>query len=96
MAGLFELRQQFSNDNFRNKVTAATIIAANNLLAGTPTADEKAFAKSVFQSPDAIGAIVAMSVLAANSSATVAQIENATDATIQANVDSVIPNLVGV
>lgn len=96
MASLLEIRQQFSNDDLRNKITAATVIAANNLLSGTPTADEKAFAKSVFQSPSSMGAIVTMAVLAANSSATVNQINNATDAAIQAQVDAVIPNLIGV
>lgn len=96
MATLLEIRQLFANDDFRNKVTAATVIAANNLLSGTPTADEKTFAKSVFQSPDSMGAIVTMSVLAENNGLTVAQIEGAADSAIQTNVDAVVPNLVGV
>lgn len=96
MAELLEIRQQFANDDLRNKVTAATVIAANNLLSGAPTADEKAFAKSVFESPNAMGSIVTMAVLAANKDATVAQIEGASDTTIQSNVDAVVPNLVGV
>lgn len=96
MASLLEIRQQFLNDDLRNKVTAATVIAANNLLAGTPTADEKAFAKAVFQTPDSVGAIVTMAVLATNKDATIAQINSATDVAIQGQVDAVIPNLVGV
>lgn len=96
MATLLELRQQFNNDDFRNRVTAATVIAANDLLSGTPTAEQKAFAKSVFASPNSVGEIVTMAVLAANKSATVAQIESATDNAIQNQVNAVIPNLVGV
>lgn len=96
MATYTELRQQFSNDDLRNRVVAATVIAANNLLAGTPTAEQKAYAKQVFQNPRAEGEIVFMAVLVANKDATVAQIEGATDAAIQTRVDAVIPNLVGV
>lgn len=96
MATLLEIRQQFSNDDLRNRVTAATVIAANNMLAGTPTADEKAFAKSVFQSPGSVGALVTMAILAANKDATVAQINSATDTAIQNQVNAVIPNFVGV
>ena len=96
MATYTELRQQFSNDDLRNRVVAATVIAANNLLSGTPTAEQKAYAKAVFQNPRSEGEIVFMAVLAANKDATVAQIEGATDAAIQTRVDAVIPNLVGV
>lgn len=96
MATLLEIRQQFSNDDLRNKVTTATVIAANALLTGTPSAEQKAFAKSVFQNPNQMGAIVTMAVLAANKDATVAQINNATDTAIQTKVDAVIPKLVGV
>lgn len=96
MATLLEIRQMFSDDDFRNRVTSATVIAANALLAGTPTADEKAFAKSVFQSPVSVGAIVTMAVLAANSSATVTQMRSASDTAIQNQVNAVVPNLVGV
>lgn len=96
MATLLEIRQMFADDDFRNRVTSATVIAANNLLAGTPTADEKAFAKSVFQSPVSVGSIVTMAVLAANSSATVTQMRAASDTAIQNQVNAVVPNLVGV
>lgn len=96
MATYTELRQQFSNDDLRNRVVAATVIAANNLLSGTPTAEQKAYAKQVFQNPRSEGEIVFMSVLAANKDATITQIENASDTAIQNQVDAVIPNLVGV
>jgi hypothetical protein len=96
MATLLEIRQMFSDDDFRNKVTSATVIAANNLLSGTPTADEKTFAKSVFTDPTGVGRVVTMAVLAANKDATVAQMQGAGDAAIQTQVDAVIPNLVGV
>jgi hypothetical protein len=96
MATLLEIRQMFADDDFRNRVTSATVIAANALLSGTPTVDEKAFAKLVFQSPVAVGSIVTMAVLAANSSASVAQMRSASDTAIQNQVNAVVPNLVGV
>jgi len=94
MASYTELRGQFGDDSFRNRVTMATIIAANNLLEATPTAADRAWASNVFTSPDAQGRIVYMAVLAANKALTIVQITGATDAAIQSNVDAVVPSLV--
>lgn len=94
MATYTELRQQFSNDTLRNRVSVACVIAANAALSGTPTPAQQKFAEAVFTNPDAIGEKVLMSVLAANSSATVAQINAVTDAQIQTSVNSIIPNIV--
>lgn len=96
MATLLEIRQMFSDDDFRNRVTSATVIAANNLLSGTPTEEQKTFAKSVFTDPTSLGRIVTMAVLAENSGFTVAQMQGAADNAIQNQVDAAILNLVGV
>ena len=95
MASYLELREQFANDQLRNKVTVAAVIAAYNLLSGTPTDAEKTFAREVLDAPEKMGGLITKAVLAANKDATVAQINAASDAAIQTNVDSVIPNLAG-
>ncbi len=94
MATYTELRDLFSDDTLRNRVEVAVIVAADGLLAGTPTTDQQKWATAVFDSPRREGNKAYMAVLAANSGATVAQIQSATDAAIQANVDSVVPALV--
>ena len=94
MATYTELRNLFSNGTLRNRVVVATVIAANNLLAGSPTADDRKWASSVFGNPRNEGEKAFMSVIAVNKDATIAAIEGATDAAIQTNVDAVVPDLV--
>lgn len=93
MASCTEIRALFSNDELRNRITVATVIASNAALAGTPTAAQQKFANWVFSNPDQAGSRVLMAVLAANNTFTAAQITGATDATLQSAVNSVIPNL---
>lgn len=94
MAELDELRDLFNNDGLRNKVTAATVVAAYSLLSGVD-ANEKALAKAVLQSPVEWGRIVMMTVLAANEGLTVAQISNASKTAIQNNVNTALPLFAG-
>lgn len=94
MASYTELRDLFSNDALKNKLDIATIIAANNLLSGTPTAAEQKWAAHVFANPRAESQKALMAVLATNNGLTVAQITGASDAAIQSGVDSVIGSLV--
>ena len=94
MATYLELRNQFSNDDLRNKVTAAVVIAAYNLTLATPTANENAWISSVLSTPEVEGRKAFKAVLAANKSATVNQIESATDAAIQTHVDAIVATLV--
>lgn len=94
MATLLELRDMFGDSDLSKRVESATIIAANNLLSGTPTADQQKWAAHVFERPSGEGRKALMAVLAANSSATVAQINNATDTQVQNNVNQVVPALV--
>jgi hypothetical protein len=94
MATYNEIRDLFSNDEFKNRVTTACVVSAYNLIMGTPTANDNKFADSVFANADAMGRKVTMAVLAANKAATTAQVLSATDETIQAQVDLIIPSLV--
>ena len=94
MATLQELRVLFSDSDLTEKVEVATVIAANNLLAGTPTAAEKIWAASVFDNPSQEASKALMAVLAENASLTTAQIQGAADNAIQTNVSGVVSILV--
>ena len=94
MATYIEIRDLFSDSVLRNRIDVATIIAANDLLSGTPTAADQSWAAAAFGNPRGEGQKAFMAVLAVNNAATVAQITGATDAEIQTNVDGVVPSLV--
>ena len=94
MASYTDLRNLFSDDTLKNRVDVAIVIAASNLLGGTPTADEQKWAAAVFNSPRTEGQKAFMAVLAANESAPISAIQGATDAALQANVDGVVAALV--
>ena len=94
MATYTEIRNLFSDDALRNRVVVATVVAASDLLAGTPTVDDQKWAANVLSSPRGEGQKSFMAVLALNKAATVAVITGATDAAIQANVDTIVPDLV--
>lgn len=93
MASLRELRS-LSTDTLRNKVESALIIEAHVLLTGTPSAAEITWSARVLAGPKSEAEKALRFVLAANASATVAQIEGASDTTIQTNVAAVVPHLV--
>lgn len=90
-AELFELR---GNSTLRNRVAVAMIIAAETIRGedgGTVNhANRLLWAKDVFEGGLSQAQDMLAAVLAANESATVAQITGATDAGIQANVDAVV------
>ena len=94
MATYTELRGLFNDSELLGKIEVAAIIAANDLLSGTPTANDRAWAAGAFSSPKAESKKVLMSVLAENSGLAAASITSATDAAIQNNVNSVVPQLV--
>lgn len=97
MATYVEIRNLFNDGPLRNRVSTAVIIAAENMLTGlTPTAAQRAFALAVMTNPDVWGERVYKIVLAANSGASVAQIQGAPDTgagSIQAAVDAVIEQI---
>ncbi len=95
MATYTEIRGLFStNSGLIGKVEVAIIIAAQNLLSGTPTADQISWAARVFESPNSESKKALMSILAVNNGLTVEQIQSAADSAIQTNVDSVAQSLV--
>ena len=89
---LFGLR---TNTDLRNKIAVACTKKAQALVdQASPSADELAWANTVFSAPLAMADKIMAYVLAANSSATTSQIANATDAAIQTNVDAAAAKLI--
>ena len=94
---LIEMRQLMDDTDLRNKVESALIIEAGLLLeAATPTLDEKKWASSIYNSPQSQSLAALRAVLAANKSATQQQVKDATDVTIQSNVNGIVDTLVEV
>ncbi len=85
---LFGLR---NNSALKNRVTSSVVIAAETVMNELDTVPNHAnrliWAKAVFANPSAEADRMFWAVLAANSDASVAQIEGASDAAIQTNVD---------
>jgi len=94
MATYIELRKLFKDSDLSNKVITATIVFAQELISGTPTANDKAWAASVFSNPDSEGKKILMGVLAINKAASVEDIQGASDAAIQTAVNTIAPTMV--
>jgi len=94
MATYTEIRDLFSDDAMRNKMDVAVIVAAEALLAGTPTLSDQKWAAAAFNSPRSESTKAFMAVLAANKTSTVATIQGASDAAIQTKVDAIVGSLV--
>ena len=90
---LFDLRR---NQELLDKVTVAVIVAAETIFAetgGTANhANRIVWAREASISPRAMAGVFMSAVLAANKTATVANIIGAADSAIQTNVDDVIDN----
>lgn len=96
MADYKELRALFNDSDLMERTEVAVVVAANNLLSGTPTAAQKAWAAAVFSSPLGEARKAWMAVLATNNTASVAVIQGATDTALQSQVNAVAPILVDV
>ena len=96
MATYTEIRGLYNEDDFRNKVEVAVVIAAHNLInpPATPSANERAWAADVFANPRSEGDKALLSVLAENNGLDVSVILAASDSAIQTNVDAIVPALV--
>lgn len=94
MASYIELRNVVDDDTLRNRVDVAVVISANDLLSGTPTTAEQKWAASVLGNPRTEGSKALRAVIATNKDATIVQITSASDTSLQANVDTVVPSLV--
>lgn len=94
MATYQQLVAQASTDALRQKTKFAIAVTAltitNEAPATTNHANRLAWAKAALANPDNEVNRVVWYVLAANASATIAQIDAATDATVQANVDAAV------
>jgi len=80
----------------KNRVLVATVKKAQ-LLIDTVAATQKQinWALSVLQGPESKAEELLLYVLAANSSATVAQIQNASDATLQTQINTAADAIIG-
>jgi len=94
MATYTELLNLFNDSAIEPRVHVATVIAAYDLLTGTPTAADRAWAASVLSSPREEGKKAWRAILAANAATPRATILAVSDATLQTQVDAVVPQLV--
>lgn len=95
MATYQELRSLFRNSDLMEKVETAIGVTAHDLATtGTPSADDLAWVGKALNSPEEEARKALIFVLAANKANSVAQIQGASDAVIQANVDAVRSALV--
>jgi len=94
MASYAELYDLRANSALRNKVAVACVVAAQAIAvedAGTANhAKRLAWAKLVFEDPEREAVRMLSAVLAANATATPAQISGASDATIQGAVNNAV------
>lgn len=93
MATYDELITVLNDGGLSKRVSIALMISAHTVLQGTPTANDRAFAKQVFESPERASLPALRYLLAADNALTVAQIQGATDAAIQTRMDEAFPIL---
>ena len=91
MATYQELRALFNDSDLLERAETAVIVAANGL-ADNPS--NNAWVETAFSHPNSEAKKALMGIIAANSSASVSEIQNATDSTLQTHVNSVIETLV--
>lgn len=99
MATLLELQEMAGGgtSDLRKKILSAITIKANALVnLASPTAAQRAFALAALENPARYEEIVLRTSLASNAALTVAQIQSASDAGIQATVDNVVDKLLAV
>lgn len=95
MASYTELFDFNSNSAFRNRVAVAVTVKAQALIvAASPTAAQVAWANTALANPGAKAELLMRYVLAANKSASVAQIQAATDDTLQTHVNTAADALI--
>ena len=94
MAEYKDLYGLFNNSELRNRVVAATTIAAYGLLAATPTVNDRAWFSAVMANPKGEGSKAFIAVLAANSGLSTEAVTGASDATILSAVEAIRPTLI--
>ena len=93
-AEYLELRQLFNSGDMRNRVAVALAISAEALLAGTPDDNDRRWASAVRANNTTEARKALTGIISANKSASVAVILSASDSTLQAQVDLLVPDLV--
>lgn len=89
---LFDLR---TDSGLRNRIAVAVSVKAQALIDGAnPTAAQIAWANEAIRDPEGKAATLQNYVLAANRNATVQQIQSATDAAVQENVNDAVDALI--
>ncbi len=92
---LYDLRSDPQWNAFVGRVQVAAVVAAQGLIDGvTPTAGQIAWAQGTLDDPRAQADKLVNYVIAANKAATTTQIFNATDSTLQTNIDAAVAKLV--
>lgn len=94
MATLQELHDLFGDQVLTIKVKSALLVACYNLVTGTPTAQDRAYAAKVFRDPQPEAERVLKYVLAANADQLPADILAATDLAVQNQVNQAVPIMV--
>lgn len=96
MATYLELHSLASDSDLHEKVAVAVGVAAQGILATTPTpaADRVAWAAHAMASTKAVAADAVKMVLAANKGLSVSAIQGASDTAIQSNVDDLVDALI--
>lgn len=98
MATYIELREIIQSPDgnvLRKRVEVATILAARNYLAGSPTANQRVWSVAALDAPESAAQPVLRYIIAANNAATVAQITGVTDANLQTAVNLAATALAG-
>ena len=94
MATYAELFSLKNDSAFRNKIAVAVCVAADTIRIEAVDVANHAnriiWAKRAFENPVAIANDVQTAIIIANKTFTVAQIQGASDSTIQDNVDAVV------
>jgi len=95
MATYAELRQLFNDNDLRNKIEVACIVAAETIRVEDPEAttnhaNRLIWAKAVFTSPHAASEQMQMALLASNKDAVVGTITGVSDADLQTLVDAAV------
>ena len=84
-----------SSDALKLQVDVATVIAAEAKLSdGAATAAQQKWAGAFLSNPKGEAKKALLAVIASNKDATIAQMQGATDATVQTKVDAVVDGLV--
>lgn len=91
MATYTELYGLYANSDLRNRVSVACLVAATTIINEAPAttnhSNRLVWAKKTFESPESVATPMLMAVLAANNTATVAQITGVSDAALQTLVN---------